>query len=124
MESSQTYENLSSIADKRFLPVNESQVRPMNAVKEIEKQIEIWTEAVERSDGKMPTAAVVQKVVDEVNGRGKPKKTRPYELRKKEIRQALSSALPRIPVKSLTDFHARLADLLAEFLPQESEDES
>jgi protein gp37 len=122
MDSSKTFETLSAIADKDLLPLNESQVRPLNRLKDGKAQMACWTKAVERSEGQIPTAAVVQEIVDELNGTEPTKPTR-HEIRKKEIRQCLSSALSKIPKESLATFRTRLVELLAEFLPQETEEE-
>lgn len=48
------------------LPVAESQVRPLLKLTNPEDRVEVWTKAVEKADGKQPTAADVLEVVMEV----------------------------------------------------------
>lgn len=66
MEAVQVVQTLedSPIGDSLYLPVNESQARPLSALPR-EKQPEAWNKAVEEAGGQ-PTAVQVKAVVDEM----------------------------------------------------------
>lgn len=56
-------------------PVSESQVRPLLKLGEPDQQAEAWAAAVEKAEGKQPTAAVVEEVVFEIlHPGGRPEK--------------------------------------------------
>ncbi len=61
MDAATVVDNLSPIGD--ILPVTESQCRPLARL-EASKQCEVWQQAVEEADGKVPTGRIVKGIVE------------------------------------------------------------
>ena len=61
-----------------ILPTNESQCRPIAKLSP-DQQRDIWNKAVERANGKVPSAKIVRQVVNEIKGKSKMKSDPPTE---------------------------------------------
>lgn len=64
--AAEVVDDLSPIGDKRFLPINEAQIRPLIPLSESDRQ-EAWKQTLERREKKKPiTARLVKSVVAEI----------------------------------------------------------
>lgn len=78
------------------MPVSESQVRPLLKLNEPEQQTQAWAAAVEKAEGKQPTAAEVQEAVVEIlHPDGPPEKERSRSQRRTELVNRLKQVIAK-----------------------------
>ena len=63
--AAEVYENLTTTNCCRVLPTSEGQVRALSGL-ESEKQVEVWQQAVDEADGKVPTGRIVKGIVEQL----------------------------------------------------------
>ena len=92
------------------VPVSESQVRPLLRLTEPEKRVQAWTAAVERADGKQPTAVHGQEAVVELfPPEGSPEKPLSRSQRRAELVGRLKEVISKR--KSWAQVEALMAEL-------------
>lgn len=63
--AAEVYENLTTTICCRVLPTSEGQVRSLSGL-ELEKQVEVWQQAVDLADGKVPSGRIVKGIVEQL----------------------------------------------------------
>lgn len=63
--AAEVYENLTTTNCCRVLPTSEGQVRALSGL-ESEKQVEVWQQAVDLADGKVPSGRIVKGIVEQL----------------------------------------------------------
>ena len=63
--AAEVYENLTTTNCCRVLPTSEGQVRALSGL-ESEKQVEVWQQAIDEANGKVPSGRIVKGIVEQL----------------------------------------------------------